>query len=87
MSSAIALSRRHVSVLDAVVFLGASPANSGTADSVFFDESAPQTITVQELTTPETIKLDLLIQTKTLGGKVLDESPPIRHHRSDFSPR
>ncbi|UJR31845.1 hypothetical protein I4U23_019321 [Adineta vaga] len=48
----------------------ASPTNSATAESVIFDESVPQTITVQELTTPETIKLDLLIQTKTLGGKM-----------------
>ena len=47
-----------------------SPANSAAAESVFFDETVPQTITIQELTTPETIKLDLLIQTKTLGGKV-----------------
>ncbi|CAF1536499.1 unnamed protein product [Adineta ricciae] len=49
---------------------GVSPANSAAAESVFFDETVPQTITIQELTTPETIKLDLLIQTKTLGGKM-----------------
>ncbi|CAF0915074.1 unnamed protein product [Adineta steineri] len=48
----------------------ASPANSGTIESIFFDESVPQTIIVQELTTPETVKLDLLHQTKSLGGKM-----------------
>ncbi|CAF2761299.1 unnamed protein product [Rotaria sp. Silwood2] len=47
-----------------------SPANSGTVESVFFDEPVPQKIIVQELTTPETIKLDLLIQTKTLIEKM-----------------
>ncbi|CAF0786442.1 unnamed protein product, partial [Didymodactylos carnosus] len=38
--------------------------------SVFFDEIIPQRITVQELSTPETIKLDLLIQTKNLSEKM-----------------
>jgi hypothetical protein len=47
------------------LFLGTSP-----VESVFFDEALPQKIIVQELTTPETIKLDLLIQTKTLSDKV-----------------
>ncbi|CAF3668398.1 unnamed protein product [Rotaria sordida] len=47
-----------------------SSANSGTIESVFFDEPIPQKIIVQELTTPETIKLDLLIQTKTLIEKM-----------------
>ncbi|CAF4689622.1 unnamed protein product, partial [Rotaria sp. Silwood1] len=47
-----------------------SPANSGTVESVFFDEPTSQKIIVQELTTPETIKLDLLIQTKTLIEKM-----------------
>lgn len=37
---------------------------------MFFDEVIPQKIIVQELTTPETLKLDLLIQTKTLSEKV-----------------
>ncbi len=50
--------------------LGTSPANSCTGESVFFDEPVQQKIIVQELTTPETIKLDLLIQTKTLSEKV-----------------
>jgi hypothetical protein len=51
-------------------FLGTSPADSGTIESVFFDEPVPHKIIVQELTTPETVKLDLLIQTKTLSEKV-----------------
>ncbi|CAF1963921.1 unnamed protein product [Rotaria magnacalcarata] len=46
----------------------ASP--SGTVESVFFDESPPRKIIVQELTTPETVRLDLLIQTKTLAEKM-----------------
>ncbi len=49
------------------MYLGTS---SGTIESVFFDEPVPQKIIVQELTTPETIRLDLLIQTKTLSEKV-----------------
>ena len=48
-------------------FKGTSPANSG---SVFFDESVPEKISVQQLTTPESIKLDLLLQTKSLSEKV-----------------
>ncbi len=52
------------------LYLGTSSANSYTIESVFFDEPIPQKIIVQELTTPETIKLDLLIQTKTLSDKV-----------------
>ncbi|CAF3740085.1 unnamed protein product [Rotaria sp. Silwood1] len=51
-------------------FASSSPANSGTVESVFFDEPTSQKIIVQELTTPETIKLDLLIQTKTLIEKM-----------------
>jgi hypothetical protein len=53
-----------------LLYLGTSPANSGTIESVVFDETIPQKIIVQELTTPETIKFDLLIQTKTLSEKV-----------------
>lgn len=52
--------------------LGVSPDNSGTGESVFLDESVPQKIVVQELTTPETLKLDLLLQTKILADKVID---------------
>jgi hypothetical protein len=51
-------------------FRGVSPANSGTIESVYFDEVGPKKIFVQELTTPETWKLDLLIETKGLGEKV-----------------
>ncbi len=51
-------------------FRGVSPANSGTIESVYFDEVEPKKIFVTELTTPETWKLDLLIETKGLGEKV-----------------
>lgn len=52
-------------------FKGSSPANSGTIESVFFDENLPEKIiAVQQLTTPETLKLDLLLQTKSLSEKV-----------------
>ncbi|CAM2724500.1 unnamed protein product [Rotaria socialis] len=47
-----------------------STSPSGTVESVFFDESPQQKIIVQELTTPETVRLDLLIQTKTLAEKM-----------------
>jgi hypothetical protein len=53
-----------------LLFLGISPANSGTNESLFFDEAVPQQVIVQQLTTPETSELHLLIQTKTLGDKV-----------------
>ena len=53
-----------------VLSSGASPADSGTIESVFFDEPTAQQITVHELSTPETVKLDLLLQTKTLSEKV-----------------
>ena len=51
---------------------GASPADSGTIESVFFDEATAQQITIHELSTPETVKLDLLLQTKTLSDKVIE---------------
>ncbi|CAF4818567.1 unnamed protein product, partial [Rotaria magnacalcarata] len=57
------LSGQHLSRIEC-----ASP--SGTVESVFFDESPPRKIIVQELTTPETVRLDLLIQTKTLAEKM-----------------
>ena len=51
--------------------LGASPTNSGTIESVFFDEVVPQKVIVEEVTTtPETFQLDLTIQTKSLANKV-----------------
>jgi hypothetical protein len=53
-----------------LLYLGTSPANSGIIESIFFDEPVAQKITVEELSTPETIKLDLLLQTKTLSEKV-----------------
>jgi hypothetical protein len=48
--------------------LGVSPTNSGTIESVFFDEVVPQKVIVEEVTT--TPELDLTIQTKSLGNKV-----------------
>ncbi|CAF4443308.1 unnamed protein product [Rotaria socialis] len=57
------LSGQHLSSVECT-----SP--SGTVESVFFDESPQQKIIVQELTTPETVRLDLLIQTKTLAEKM-----------------
>ena len=53
-----------------LLFLGVSPANSGTVESLVFDDTVPQPSIVNELTTPKPAKLDLLIQTKTLGNKV-----------------
>ena len=58
--------------------LGTSPANSGTIESVFFDEAVGQKIIVEELTTPETLKLDLLLQTKTLSDKVKSHADRLR---------
>ena len=62
-----------------VFYLGTSPANSGTIESVFFDEVVTHKIVVQELTTPETLKLDLLLQTKTLSDKVKGDIDYLRH--------
>lgn len=66
-------------------YLGPSTANSYTAESVFLDEPIAQKIVVQELTTPETLKLDLLIQTKTLSEKVNKrKNVALRSHLSAF---
>lgn len=48
------------------IYLGTSPANSGTIESVFFDEPISQKIIIKS----DTIKLDILLQTKTLSEKV-----------------
>ena len=66
------------------VSLGTSPTNSYAVESVFFDEVNPQKIIVQELTTPETLKLDLLIQTKTLSEKVKKSDFVLWFHRFHF---
>jgi len=52
------------------LYLGTSPAYSGTVESIYFDEVVPEKTAVEEITTPETLKLDLLLGTKSLGDKV-----------------
>jgi hypothetical protein len=52
------------------LYLGISPAYSGTIESVYFDEVIPEKPVVEEITTPETLKLDLLLETKSLRDKV-----------------
>lgn len=47
-----------------------SSANSCTIDSVFYEENSSQKSSVQNLPIPETVTLDLLIQSKTLGDNV-----------------
>ncbi len=53
-----------------LLFLGMSSGNSCTLESVFYDEILRQKTIEQQLTIPETVKLDLLIRTKTLGDNV-----------------
>jgi hypothetical protein len=47
-----------------------SSGNSCTLESVFYDEIVRQKTIEQQLTIPETVKLDLLIRAKTLGDNV-----------------
>ncbi|CAF3687443.1 unnamed protein product [Adineta steineri] len=47
-----------------------SSGNSCTVDSVFYDETTSQKNFGQELLIPETVKLDLLLHTKTLGNNM-----------------
>jgi hypothetical protein len=52
------------------LYLGISPSYSGTVESVYFDEVVPEKTIPKEIITPETLKLDLLLGTKSLGDKV-----------------
>ncbi|UJR14864.1 hypothetical protein I4U23_001849 [Adineta vaga] len=63
-------SMRPVSPLTKSAVKSMSSANSCTIDSVFYDENVSQKNCTQNLAIPETVKLDLLIQSKTLGDNM-----------------